>query len=145
MHRNAHSKKLINKCSSKLTMVNKRLLHAQEIETFYAIPTIRRYLAEFMLEQGKKQKEIAELFGTTTATISQYTSKKRGNEITFGPEVIKELKEASKRIKDMHTYMFETQKILKFLRTTEIICKIHKRFGGVPSDCNADAMGCNKA
>ncbi len=125
-------------------MVNMRLLHPQEIETFYIIPTIRKYLAEFIVKQGKKQKDIAEMFGTTTATISQYMSKKRGNEFIFGPDVIKEIKRSSKRIKDMRSYILETQRILRFIRTTETICKIHKQFGCVPGGCNAGTMGCNK-
>ena len=36
-------------------MVNKLLL-PQEIETFYVIPTLRRYLALNLLQQGMSQK-----------------------------------------------------------------------------------------
>ena len=123
-------------------MVNSRLLHPQEIETFYVIPTIRKHFAEAMIGQGMKQKDVAKIFGITTASISQYTSKKRGNELEFTSDVVKEIQNSAKRIKDQYSYITETQNILKFIRTSKTICKIHKMFSDVPKNCTPSATGC---
>jgi predicted transcriptional regulator len=122
-------------------MVNK-LLHPQEIETFYVIPTIRKHFAEAMLKQGLKQKDVAEIFGVTAATISQYMSEKRGNEVAFTDDVIAEITKAAQNIKDQHSYLLETQRVLKFIRTSKTICTIHKMFSDVPSNCDPDTIGC---
>ena len=123
-------------------MVNNRLLHPQEIETFYVIPTIRKHFAEALLKQGMKQKDIAKLFGASTASISQYTSKKRANELEFTSDVLKEIENSAKKIKDQYSYITETQNILKFIRTSKTICKIHKMFSDVPTNCDPDVTGC---
>lgn len=122
-------------------MVNKLLL-PQEIETFYIIPTIRKHFAEALLKQGIKQKNISEIFGVTTATISQYTSKKRANELKFGEDVIEEIQNSAKKILDQKSYIRETQHILKFIRNTATICQIHKLFSQVPGGCNPNDIGC---
>ena len=122
-------------------MVN-RLLQPQEIETFYIIPTIRSQFAEVLMKNGMKQKQVAEIFGVTTATISQYSSKKRGNEIQFDPQLQKEVEVSAQRITNQHSYIKETQHILQHLRTTKTLCTIHKMFSDVPTNCEPTEMGC---
>lgn len=124
-------------------MVNKTLLHPQEIETFYILPTIRRYFAIYLKEQGLKQKEVAELLGINTATISQYSSNKRGHKINFNQKILEEIKKAARNIKDTASYFRETQNILRLLREESIICDVHKQFSSVPKDCDPVKMGCN--
>lgn len=123
-------------------MVNKAVLHTQEIETFYILPTIRRYFALCMKEQGIKQKDIAEMLGISSATISQYSSNKRGHRINFDEEVVNEIKKSCLKINDKHSYMHETQHILNFIREKRIVCSVHKLFSTVPKDCNPHKMGC---
>ena len=123
-------------------MVKSKLLHPQEIETFYVIPTIRKHFAAALLKQGMMQKDIAKIFGITTSSISQYTSKKRGNELEFTEDVLKEIENSSKKIKDQSSYITETQNILRFIRTSKTICKIHKMFSDVPTNCDPDETGC---
>ena len=122
-------------------MVNK-LLHPQEIEVFYVIPTIRKHFAEALIKQGMKQKDVANIFGITTSAISQYTSEKRANELEFTKDVIKEIQASAPKIKDQQTYINETQKILRFIRTSETICSIHRMFSDVPKNCSPTATGC---
>ncbi len=123
-------------------MVNKMLLHPQEIETFYILPTLRRYFAIYMKEQGMKQKDIAQLLGITTASISQYTSEKRAHQIDFDEKTLEEIKKSALKIKDRFSYMKETQTILTLLRNSDVLCKIHKQFSEVPEDCEPKAVGC---
>ncbi len=123
-------------------MVNNRLLHPQEIETFYVIPTIRKYFAEALLKQGLKQKDIAAIFGVTSAAVSQYFSEKRANEFDFSDDVLKEINKIASTVKDQQSYLMQTQRILQFIRQSATICKIHKLFSDVPNNCDPDIIGC---
>ncbi|MEK6886613.1 MAG: hypothetical protein AABW88_02155 [Nanoarchaeota archaeon] len=123
-------------------MVNHKLLHPQEIETFYVIPTIRKHFAAALIKQGMMQKDVAKIFGITTSSISQYTSKKRGNELEFTKDVLYEIENSAKKIKDQGSYIAETQRLLRYIRTSKTICNIHKMFSDMPADCNPDAIGC---
>ena len=92
---------------------SKTVLHPQEIETFYIIPTLRRYFAIYLQETGMKQKDVAELLGINSATISQYRSNKRGNLVHFEPHIEAEIKLSALRIKSRLSYFKETQHILQ--------------------------------
>ena len=123
-------------------MVKKHFLLPQEIETFYVIPTLRRYIAMALKERGMKQKDIAGLLQINSATISQYASSKRGHKIDFSEEVIVRVKEAAGRIKDHFTYIQEMQRLLLIIRKTNVLCLIHKQFSDVPLQCEPLAIGC---
>ncbi|HIG93128.1 TPA: hypothetical protein HA242_03460 [Candidatus Woesearchaeota archaeon] len=123
-------------------MVNK-LLHPQEIETFYVIPTLRRYLALYLKEQGMKQKDIASLLMINTATISQYQSNKRGHQIDFDKNMLAEIKKSAVRIKDRMNYLREIQHLLRLIRSTKTLCEIHKKFSDVPKGCEPAETGCH--
>lgn len=116
-------------------MVNKILL-PQEIETFYIIPTIRKYIAIHLKKQGLKQKDIADIMMIDTSAISQYTSTKRGNKITINKEIQKEIENSCKHIKDPYSYIKEIQRILKVIRKT-CLCQIHKQISKVPRECKS--------
>jgi predicted transcriptional regulator len=125
-------------------MVNQKLLLPQEVETYYIIPTLRRYIAKYLKEQGLKQKDIASLLMVHTAAISQYTSAKRGNQIQFGKEVEKEIKKSTEKITDTNSYIKEMQRLLKFIRNTKVLCKIHCQFSNLPLKCNPYVTGCSE-
>lgn len=121
----------------------KKLLLPQEIEVFYILPTIRKSLAKYMLKM-MKQKDVACIFGITEAGISQYMSNKRANELHFDDDFEKEVEKSARRIVNKSDYIKETQKLLKLIRSTKEICKIHRMFSSVPMNCNCESMGCNK-
>jgi predicted transcriptional regulator len=123
-------------------MVNKILL-PQEIETYYIIPTIRRYYAKHLKELGMKQKDIAEILQISTSAISQYTSTKRGHAISFPKEVEDEIIESVKKLKNSFTYIQETQRILTFIRNTQHLCHFHRLFCSLPEDCRPSTAGCH--
>ncbi|PIN73102.1 hypothetical protein COV20_06380 [Candidatus Woesearchaeota archaeon CG10_big_fil_rev_8_21_14_0_10_45_16] len=125
-------------------MVNKAVLHPQEIETFYIIPTLRKHLALALIQQGKMQKDVATLLGINSAAISQYRSNKRGKNVEFPELIINNINESAKKITDQHTYFKEIQYLLKVIRDTKFLCQIHHQFSSVPSDCHPEKVGCFK-
>ncbi|MBI2573623.1 hypothetical protein HYV86_07195 [Candidatus Woesearchaeota archaeon] len=123
-------------------MVNKAMLHPQEIETYYIIPTVRKYFALFLVDQGLKQKDVAAMLGVHTAAISQYRSKKRGMQVTFPPEIINEMKKSALKIKDHFSYFQEMQRLLHLIRKTKVLCQIHHQFSPIPQGCDPHKIGC---
>lgn len=123
-------------------MVKKSFLLPQEVETFYVIPTLRRYIALVLKKRGMRQKDIAALLQINSATISQYTSSKRGHKIDFSADILAQVGEATSRIKDQFTYTQEMQRLLQIIRKTNVLCVIHKQFSDVPLHCEPLAVGC---
>ena len=123
--------------------MTKILLLPQEIETFYILPSLRCNLALVMKKQGMKQKDVASLLGINSATISQYTSKKRGNAVSFPQEVVAEIEKSAMKIKDRFSYLQETQRLLRHIRLTNVLCQVHKKFSDVPSCCDPTQIGCH--
>ncbi len=125
-------------------MVN-RLLHPQEIEVFYILPTLRKYFALNLKERGMLQKDIAELLEVEGATVSQYLSKKRANKIRFDENVLDEIRHSAARINDKLSMLRETQHLLRFIRHTNALCMIHHQISNLPANCNPEAVGCGEA
>ncbi|MEK6903095.1 MAG: hypothetical protein AABW64_00430 [Nanoarchaeota archaeon] len=122
--------------------MKQQFLYPQEIEVFYIIPAVKRELATAFKEQGKKQKDIAKLLHTEEATISQYMHNKRGSHIKF-PAVFKaEVKKSMAKIHDEISLLKETQYLLKYVRTSGILCQAHKQFSPVPNKCHVGLTGC---
>jgi len=124
-------------------MVNKIFLHPQEIETFYILPTLRRYFALHLKERKMKQKDIANILMINTATISQYSSSKRGHKISFNEFTLIEIKKSADTIHDQISYIRETQRILKVIRISGSICEIHRQVSVVPEGCEQPVTGCH--
>lgn len=125
-------------------MTKKIILHPQEIETFYVIPALRKELALQLKANGLKQKDIANLLGINTATISQYHSKKRGSQFDFPLCIKSEIKLSAKKIITQLTYLQETQHLLQLIREKNILCAIHHKFSNIPENCDPILMGCSK-
>ena len=113
----------------------KQLLHPQEIEVYYIIPTIRRYFA-IELAKTLPQKRVAEILGISSATISQYKSTKRGHKIILPESVIQKIKILTPSVKDTYTYIQETQRLLKLCRQENILCNIHHQLFELPAQCH---------
>ena len=123
-------------------MINQILLHPQEIEVFYILPTLRRELAIQMKNNGLKQNKIAELLNIESATVSQYINEKRGNKIELNEEIKKEIAISANKITDKLSLLRETQKLLRLTRNSGFLCKIHKQFSNVPNECNPQLIEC---
>ena len=123
-------------------MSNHDLLQPQEIEVYYIIPAIRRQLAMYMKLSGMKQNKIAGLLHIKNATVSQYISKKRGNKMEFSEEILKEIGKSAKIIKDDFSLLREIQRLLRRIKETREICRIHKELSNVPGTCTPELIDC---
>ena len=133
---------MLNRLRMRETMTT-NLLQPQEVEVFYIIPAIRSHLAKAMKENGMPQKRIAEILNIRESTVSQYIHLKRA-QLSFSAEVDEKIKECITKIKDKHDVIRETQGLLKMIRTTNVLCQIHKKLdGSVPQACDPKNMGCS--
>ncbi|MAF51289.1 MAG: hypothetical protein CMH64_04330 [Nanoarchaeota archaeon] len=123
-------------------MSEKSLLQPQEIEVFYIIPALKRQIAMNMKLNGFKQNKIAGLLSIENATVSQYLHKKRGNKIEFTEGILKEIAKSSKEIKDNISLLREMQRLLRVIKDTREICRIHKELSKIPEDCNPELIDC---
>ncbi|MBI4148989.1 hypothetical protein HY491_00940 [Candidatus Woesearchaeota archaeon] len=125
------------------TMV-KQLLHPAEIETYYILPTLRRQLALSMKERGMKQKQIAVLLGIQEATVSQYLSNKRGHSFEFKDDMVTEIKKSAAAITNSLSLIRETNRLLQLIRTSQVLCDIHRLYSQVPDACQPKETGCDE-
>lgn len=123
-------------------MVN-RLLHPQEVEVFYILPTLRKYFAIYLKEKGLMQKQIAELLDVKGATVSQYVNEKRANKIKFDNNVLEKIKDSAGHITDKLSLLRETQHLLRFIRQSNALCAIHRQLSHLPETCTPPSIGCN--
>ena len=123
-------------------MSEKSLLQPQEIEVFYIIPALKRQIAMNMKLNGFKQNKIAGLLHIENATVSQYLHKKRGNKVEFNEEILKEIAKSTKEIQDEISFLREMQKLLRKIKNTREICRIHKELSAIPEDCTPELTDC---
>jgi predicted transcriptional regulator len=123
-------------------MVNQALLQPQEIEVFYIIPTLKKSLAVCMKGDGLKQNEIAKLLQTEKATISHYINNKRGNKVQFDDYVLDEISKSASKIEGKLSLLKETQRLLRFVRSSGQLCKIHKQLSDIPGECSPEVVNC---
>jgi len=115
--------------------MGKKLLQPQEIEVFYVLPALKRYLSIYMKENGLNQSEIAIMLDLEKAAVSQYINNKRGNKIQFNEDLKNEIKKSAYLIKDKMTMLIEMQRLLMYVRTSGALCDAHKKFCDLPDDC----------
>jgi len=101
----------------------------QEIEVWYIIPGIRNKLAELMIKKGLKQKEVAQIMGTTEAAISQYLKGKRGRQLKFPKSMEKYFeKSCDNIIKDKSKSVSEILKLVNLAKKCHITCNLCKKY-----------------
>jgi uncharacterized protein len=117
-----------------------KLLTPQEIEVWYILPSIRKELAKIMVEKGLTQKQVAKKLHLTEPAISQYLKDKRAKDVSFNQKVHAELRKTVETLmKNDHpqALIFELQRILKVVKTEQILCIVHKKLdSSIPADCN---------
>lgn len=113
------------------------LVQPQELEVYYILPALRRELAKALKQNGKNQKQIAELFGISEAAVSQYVHAKRGADVTFTEEMKNTIKDAATRIADKVAFLRETQQLMRKIWGDRVICDVcHNQNGcAVPKNC----------
>jgi len=119
-----------------VSMVNKKLLvHPQEVEVFYIIPSIRKYITMCLKDSGLSQKAIAKILRVRESTISQYVNDKRAN-IKLSSDIQKLIKGITPDIKNHSDLVRIIQEVLMKIRTSGEICKIHMMVSKVPEGCS---------
>ena len=120
-----------------------------EIEYWYVLPVLRRELAKSLKELGKlRQKEIAKILGISESAVSQYLKGTRatldsdtGEEISFPNWLQQSIVASTKNIlakkDDTMTFLSEMNDLIQEIRSkpTSFLCKVHRAFGVVESDC----------
>jgi hypothetical protein len=114
-----------------------QLLQPQELEVYYLLPALRSELAKALKQQGKSQKDIAQLFGISEPAVSQYVHEKRGADVEFTPALVQTIAESAKRITDNVTFIRETQQLLQKVWKEKFICAVcHDQNGAaIPKNC----------
>ena len=121
-----------------------KMLHPVEIETFYVLPAVRRQLALSMKQLGIPQKDIATKLHLQAAAVSQYLSDKRGKQCDLSEDIIKEAGISAKRITNDASLMYEMNRLLQLIRSSSLICNIHKQFSAVPHGCAVSTACCDE-
>ncbi len=117
-------------------------LQPQEIEVFYILPALRRHLAMYMKLQGLKQNKIAEILHIEKSAVSQYIKKKRGNNVEFSENVLNEIAKSASKIRDEFSLLGETQRLLRLIKSSGDLCRIHKNISSIPEDCEPEKINC---
>ncbi len=69
-----------------------------EIVVQKILPAIRAELARIMLEGGLPQQQVANKLGLSKAAVSQYLSAKRGQDVSFPPEIEDKINELARSL-----------------------------------------------
>lgn len=107
-----------------------------EVEVWYALPALRKGLAEELKKQGLTQKKIAEILQVQQSTVSQYLNGKRAE--TTIPETVREhlQKTATDIAEENITIQRALIQLTETLRNTRAICDIHAQHAEIPEQCN---------
>lgn len=96
----------------------------QEVEVWFILPAVRKQLAIEMKKTGMKQKDIASALNITGAAVSQYLTKKRGEEITFDGQTLAEVSESAERIRLGEPVRTELQRLMQKIKKSRLICSV---------------------
>ena len=108
----------------------------QEIEVWYIIPSIRKALAEHMMANGARQKDVAKRLGIAKSAVSQYLSRQRGCGIKLGSKAKSEISKAAARIMDGKSCATaEIQSLCRMLRKDGTVCKVHRLKDKMAKNC----------
>ena len=111
----------------------------QELEIWYLIPALRRELTNIFISEFKlNQKQISKILGITESAVSQYLSSKRGDELKFSKDDLREIKKtAQKIISNKKNFNEHFYKLCIKLRGTENLCRLHRKHDkSVPKNCD---------
>ncbi|MFW9798962.1 MAG: transcriptional regulator [Candidatus Thorarchaeota archaeon] len=110
------------------------------------LPALRSLIAKELTEQlAFSQVEAARKMGTTQAAISQYLSRKRGNQLTDTLEEIPEVKSAVHNVAaDLaveESLIVDSIEAIcdlcRVLRNDSVVCALHRNTTELPQGCQA--------
>ena len=98
----------------------------QKVELNCIIPAIRKHFIELLEKKGLNDSEIAKKLNITKAAVSQYKHKKRGKNIKFPQDVMKQIEKSAMEIKKGKNANMEIFKIINMMKKSRYICIICK-------------------
>ncbi|MFH1450838.1 MAG: helix-turn-helix domain-containing protein [archaeon] len=116
----------------------KKPLFPCELVVWRILPAIRARLAQELAKKGMSQKDIAAQLGITPAAVSQYISKKRGEDFLIDNKLNNEIQTIVQGISNDNStmrFMLESCSLCKKIRTRGLACKEHEKYAEVPSGC----------
>ncbi|MFT4250642.1 MAG: transcriptional regulator [Candidatus Woesearchaeota archaeon] len=106
-----------------------------EVEVWYALPALRRALAEELQTKGLSQKEIADKLELAPSAVNQYLQGKRGAS-KLPKKIHKHIQEAATNLAEGAEPKQELMKLTTLLRETKAICEIHAQHAEIPTNCD---------
>lgn len=110
----------------------------QEIEVWYIIPAIRKFLAkELTSEHDFTLEHAGKVLGVSKSAVSQYLANKRASSIKLPAEVRKEIKVSAEIIaKDENMAVKEILRILNLIKKCKCACEVCKKYNkGILVQC----------
>ena len=112
------------------------MIQPQEIEVWYVLPSLKKEIVFSLLDKGISQKNVADLLGITPASVSQYKKNKRAKNVKFNEKIKKRICVAAENITDNNScFTKELQELCKLVKEEGLLCKLHKKYCGVCSNC----------
>jgi len=99
----------------------------------YVAPSVRRVLADKLVEKGMSRKEAAEMLGLSRSAVTRYLKSERGvlAKITGFEDVTRRIEEVSERVLrgelDEYSVQEEVSKIAAYFMSKKYFCKTHKK------------------
>lgn len=101
----------------------------QKIELNYVIPAIRKEFIRILEKNELSDAEISRKLGITKAAVSQYKHKKRGKEVKFNKNTLREINKSADLILNGKNSDHEIIRIINLLKDSRQICIICKECG----------------
>lgn len=103
----------------------------QEVEVWYIIPKLRRELARIFVEKySLTYDKTGDILGVSKAAISQYFSKKRGDQsLELSGKILSEIENSAKLIFEKKSNgVLEIQKLLNLMKKSHDSCDVCKKY-----------------
>lgn len=113
----------------------------QEVEVWYIIPTIRKYLATELVKNHKFTLEkTGGIIGVSKAAVSQYLNKKRAGKLKVNKDMLNEIKKSADKIADNNELgLSEILKLVKIAKEKGFACEACKKYNkGILNICKGN-------
>lgn len=113
----------------------------QEVEVWYIIPTIRKYLAiELVKNHDLTLEKTGKIIGVSKAAVSQYINKKRAEKLKINKDMLNEIKKSAEKIAEKNEIgLSEILRLVRVAKEKGIACEACKKFNkGILNICHGE-------
>lgn len=102
----------------------------QEVEVWYIIPTIRKYLAaELVRNHEFTMEKTGKILGVSKAAVSQYLGNKRAEKLKINKDMINEIKKSANKIAENNGLgLSEILRLVKTAKEKGFACEACKKY-----------------